>query len=134
MELRRPVTPRFNMPFECGLTVMCAAMNPGLHTWFVFESKARRIQKSLSDLSGTDAYIHNGSVKGVLREIGNALIRPHGPTFQEMLQVYRTLEGGLSSMLKKTGAQSPFEARAFTGMVLLARESAKLEIGQSQLF
>jgi hypothetical protein len=133
IDLQRPATHRFNMPFECGLTVMSAAMNPGLHTWFVFESRARRIQKSLSDLSGTDAYIHNGSVKGVLREIGNALVRPDGPTFQEMLRVYRVLEGGLPSILKKIGARSPFEARAFTEMLQLARESAKLESGSQWL-
>jgi hypothetical protein len=63
LDLDQPVTPRFNMPFELGLTVMCSALNPGQHTWFVFESENRRVQKSLSDLAGTDVYIHDGSIE-----------------------------------------------------------------------
>ena len=31
-----------------------------------------RLAKSLSDLSGTDAYIHRGTIEGVFREMGNA--------------------------------------------------------------
>jgi hypothetical protein len=42
LDLHRPRTPRFNMPFELGLTVMAAIEHPARHTWFVFESKARR--------------------------------------------------------------------------------------------
>src|SRR5579864_6814550 len=39
-------TPRFNMPFELGLAVGWAKLNPRHHTWFVFEARAFRIQKS----------------------------------------------------------------------------------------
>ena len=39
-DVRRPATPRFNMPFELGLTVAWDKLNPGHHVWFVFEAKS----------------------------------------------------------------------------------------------
>jgi hypothetical protein len=50
-------TPRFNMPFELGLAVATAHWRPA-HQWFLFEAKPFRVQRTLSDLGGTDAYIH----------------------------------------------------------------------------
>src|SRR5215471_19221924 len=42
-----PRTPRFNMPFELGLLLgWRKAMKQTSHTWFVFETKERRLQKS----------------------------------------------------------------------------------------
>src|SRR5947209_7275123 len=64
-----PRTPRFNMPFELGLLLGWRKSRPTRsHIWFVFESARRRLQKSLSDLDGTDPLIHDGTVKGVFRE------------------------------------------------------------------
>jgi hypothetical protein len=75
-----PPTPRFNMPFELGL-----AIGSRQHSWFVFESKTRRLQKSLSDLNGTDVYVHEGTPRGVFRELSNAFVRSkRQPTVQEM--------------------------------------------------
>jgi hypothetical protein len=54
LDRRPPPTPRFNMPFELGLTLGWAKTHPGQHTWFVFETMNRRAQKSISDLNGTD--------------------------------------------------------------------------------
>ena len=34
----------------------------------------RRAEKSLSDLKGTDMYVHDGTPDGVFREIGNAMV------------------------------------------------------------
>lgn len=116
------------MPFELGLTVMHASSYPGQHTWYVFESRARRIQKSLSDLGGTDAYIHDGSVKGVLREVGNALVRSEGPNMRQMMHLYRSVTNALPTILWNTGARSPFEARVFTELVYSARFTAKAEL------
>ena len=113
------------MPFELGLTVMHASINPGRHTWYAFESRPRRIQKSLSDLGGTDAYIHDGSVKGVLREVGNALARSEGPTVRQMMHLYRNAINDLPKILKNTGARSAFEARVFTELVYSTRFAAR---------
>src|SRR5215813_3528025 len=76
LDRHAPATPRFNMPFELGMTVAWARANPR-HKWVVFESVQRRLAKSMSDLDGTDPYIHNGTVGGVMREVCNAFVRPH---------------------------------------------------------
>ena len=79
---------RFNMPFELGLTLTWARLNPGQHSWFVFESRERRVQKSLSDLNGTDPNIHDGTVEGVMRELCNAFVRARAarPEVPEMMR------------------------------------------------
>ena len=56
--------PRFNMPFELGLAVAQDAGNRR-QTWSVCETVPYRINKSLSDLNGTDVRIHDGTVRGV---------------------------------------------------------------------
>ncbi len=73
LDRHAPRTPRFNMPFELGLAVAWAQANPR-HRWLVFESVRRRLNKSLSDLDGTDPYIHGGTVRGVMREVCNAFV------------------------------------------------------------
>ena len=89
----RPPTPRFNMPFELGLAVDWALAANTKHKWFVFESKSHRLQKSLSDLNGTDPYIHDGSAHGVLRGLMNALTRKNRrPGFPELDRIYRDLD------------------------------------------
>jgi hypothetical protein len=86
LDLNPPRTPRFNMPFEFGLAVAWAHEHPK-HQWFVFESRRRRLNKSLSDLDGTDAYIHDGTVRGVMREVCNAFVSPGSqPTVPEMIE------------------------------------------------
>jgi hypothetical protein len=75
LDVRRPATPRFNMPFELGLAVAWDKLNPGRHVWFVLEANGRRLQKSLSDLAGTDVYIHGGKPRCVFRQLCNALVR-----------------------------------------------------------
>ena len=45
------------MPFEVGLAVATARWRPA-HQWFLLEARPYRVQQTLSDLGGTDAYIH----------------------------------------------------------------------------
>lgn len=116
-----PATPRFNMPFELGLAVGWESLHSGEHTWFVFEAKVRRVAKSLSDLDGTDIYIHGGSVDGVFRELGNAFVRSKSqPSFQEMHRILKGLRTELPSILQSAGAQTMFEARAFKDLCVAA--------------
>ena len=120
-----PETPRFNMPFELGVVVGWQQAVPSAHTWFVFESAPYRIQKSLSDLNGTDPFIYGGSPEGLLREIRNALARQtHQPTADQMHWIFRTLRDASVSLRKKAGARSFFEARAFADLALGARKLA----------
>lgn len=108
------VTPRFNMPFELGLAVAWEKTNPKRHKWFVFEEKAYRVQKSLSDLNGTDPHIHDGKVEGVLRELCNAFTRGKGqPTVPDMMKTFRAISRRAPSIIGDTGARDLFEARVF---------------------
>jgi len=118
-----PRTPRFNMPFELGLTVTWAKLNPEQHRWFVFESRERRVQKSLSDLNGTDPNIHDGTVEGVMREVCNAFVRSRTarPDVPEMIRTYRGLSRKLDAITAAAGARSVFEARIFDDLCFAAK-------------
>lgn len=122
LDPRRPPTPRFNMPFELGLVVAWDKLHSGEHVWFVFEAKERRLLKSLSDLAGTDAYVHDGRPRGLFRQLSNALVRSeHPPTVEEMATVLRGLEAALPAIRKRAAARSAFEARVFAELVVTAR-------------
>jgi hypothetical protein len=59
--------PRFNMPFELGLIVNYAKTKRGPeHRWFVLEERPHRIKESLTDLDGTDVFIHHGKAERVV--------------------------------------------------------------------
>ena len=124
----RPRAPRFNMPFELGLVLgWLKTSRRSNHTWFVFESVRRRVSKSLSDLDGTDPYIHDERPKGVFRELGNALVRStNQPTVQQMRAIYRKIKTASPLIVKNAGARSLFEARVFRQLVVLARKYAEL--------
>jgi hypothetical protein len=128
LDRKRPQTPRFNMPFELGLVLgWLNTSKRSSHTWFVFESVRRRVSKSLSDLDGTDPYIHDERPQGVFRELGNALVRSADqPTVQQMRAIYRNIKTASPLIVKNAGAKSLFEARVFRQLVVLARKYAEL--------
>jgi len=111
------------MPFELGLAVTWAKLDPHQHSWFVFETRERRVQKSLSDLNGTDPNIHDGTVEGVMREICSAFVRTTAarPTVPEMMQIYRGLSRKLDAITAAAGARSVFEARIFDDLCFAAK-------------
>jgi hypothetical protein len=120
-----PPTPRFNMPCELGMTITWQKLNPTRHTWFVFESRHRRLQKSLSDLDGTDPNIHGATVEGVMRELCNAFVRRgFQPGVPQMMQTYRRIARLLDGVLKNAGTDNPFEARVFKDLCFFARAKA----------
>ena len=121
-----PATPRFNMPFELGLAVAWEKCNPSKHAWFIFEERPYRIQKSLSDLNGTDPQIHNGKVSGVLKELSNIFRRPKNqPTVPDMLQTYNAISRRSSKILQEAGASTLFEARVFQELCFEAKVAAE---------
>ena len=80
------------MPFELGLAVARQKSERNAHQWFVFEALPHRLSKSLSDLDGTDPYIHGGTPDGVLRALTNALARTRNPpTLAQLDQLYSEL-------------------------------------------
>lgn len=125
LDKTRPRTPRFNMPFELGLAVAWERFGAEKHTWYVFEAKAHRLSKSLSDLDGTDPYIHGGYVDGVFREICSAFVRPgRQPSVQQMCDIYRGVASGLPDVLRRTGAKSMYNARVFREICVTAIATA----------
>jgi hypothetical protein len=56
--------PRFNMPFELGLSV-AVSLRAHEHEWCVFESRSYRLDQSLSDLKGYDPFIYGGTLDGL---------------------------------------------------------------------
>ncbi len=120
-----PSTPRFNMPFELGLTVSLEKFKIRGHQWVVFESMKFRLKKSLTDLDGTDPYIHDGTIRGLFRELGNAFVRNQNqPSVEEMMKVYRTLRVNSKNILRRAGAKDPFNASVFRDLGVLASATA----------
>lgn len=125
LDQHKPRTPRFNMPFELGLSVAWEHCGGTKHTWFVCESLEFRLAKSLSDLSGTDAYVHHGSVRGVFRELCNAFVRTGSqPTIDQMWRIYRDVRKRLPKISQRSGARSVFAARVFKDICVVAGLSA----------
>jgi hypothetical protein len=121
LDKQNPPTPRFNMPFELGLSVAWERIGKHKHTWYVFEKRPRRLAKSLSDLNGTDEYIHGGTMNGVFRELCSAFVRPgRQPSVQQIRKVHLEVESRLPEILRRAGTKSIFTARVFKDICLVA--------------
>lgn len=87
------------------------------------------MQKSLSDLNGTDAYLHEGTVEGVFRELAKAFVRAdRQPSVQQMQRLYTNLEKALPRILHEAAAPDPFNARAFKDIVVFTSALAERTI------
>jgi len=117
------------MPFELGLAVGWALGANPKHKWFVFESKHHRLEKSLSDLNGTDPHVHDSTAHGVLRGLTNALTRNiHDPSLAELDAIYRALAKAARELKLEMKGGSLFEARPFKYLIILARKMAEERI------
>lgn len=112
------------MPLELGLTITWAKLHPKRHTWFLWESTPRRLQKSMSDLDGTDPYIHRGTVQGVLSELRKAFLREGAPPVNRMIEAYRLVESSLDGVLADPGSSSLYTASVFKELCFLALDAA----------
>lgn len=130
LDRRPPSTPRFNMPFELGLAVAWERISNAGHIWFVMESVSYRLSKSLSDLNGTDPHIHDGTIRGVFRELGNAFARRgKQASVQQMWRIYREVREGVPAILRRRGARSVFEAAVFRELSLVASAASSRILG-----
>jgi hypothetical protein len=124
-----PRTPRFNMPLELGLAIAWKRLGSPSHSWFIFESQLRRAEKSCSDISGTDVYIHDAEVRGVFRQLRNALVRPdHQPTVPQMFAIYEELKPIVRRILRNAGTKDVYEAQVFAEIGLAAQQLASQHI------
>jgi hypothetical protein len=117
--------PRFNMAFELGLAVACERTWNRRYDWFVCEAQADRLQKSLTDMNGTDPYLHRGTITGLFGRLCNAFVRSgRQPTVPQMKSIYLILRRKLPGLMRDSGASSVFEARVFQGLCLFASAAA----------
>jgi hypothetical protein len=126
LDRMKPRTPRFNMPFELGLCVADAKGQAAKRqNWFVFESHDNRLDKSLSDLKGTDARIHGGRVRGVFGELCNVFVRSgRQPTVQQMARIYRELRQSQKAILRGVGVKTLYSRRVFSDICVAASKLA----------
>jgi len=61
--------PRFNMPFELGLAAALAGRKSARHQFRLLEARPNRVQRSLSDLNGYEAFIHGGRPTGIFAAV-----------------------------------------------------------------
>lgn len=118
---RSPRVPRFNMPFELGLAVSQNTFNRR-QRWYVCEAVQYRVNKSLSDLDGTDVRIHGGTIRGVFAALGDVFVRKNRqPSAQQMYQIYLVLRRNLPRIMRQAGARHPYGARVFQDLIFAAR-------------
>lgn len=120
MSVAPTAVPRFNMPLELGMTMTWQRLHPSRHDWFVWESEPYRLQRSASDLNGTDAYIHNGTPEGVLRELSNVFWRDRIPSVPQMLTVYGLVNSALNSIFVRNGTRNPYDRSVFMELCRLS--------------
>jgi hypothetical protein len=123
---KKPRVPRFNMPFELGLCVADAKRSGTKKpNWFVFEAVEQRIEKSLSDLKGTDPRIHGGRIEGVFGELRDVFRRRgRQPTVQQMRRIYRELRRRQKAILKQSGSETLFKRSVFLDLCVVASKLA----------
>lgn len=113
-------TPRFNMPFELGLSVM------SLGRFFVLEARPYRLQATLSDLNGFDPLIHDGRAEVLLRKMRDALHSPrHRPSQQDLLTVFSRVKRAVYADLRVTGADF-FSRATFLDILTLTADECRV--------
>lgn len=108
------------MPFELGLAI--AMPRHGPHDWWVLESRAFRLQRSLSDLNGTDPLIHGNRPARLLQALENTFARPHQPEIP-LRAIFRMVEARIPAMRRRYG--SLYTAGAFRTLVFAASTLAE---------
>jgi len=120
------------MPFELGLAVAWSRLRPS-HRFFLFEAVAHRLGKSLSDMNGTDPYIHRARPVGLLNALANALVRARSrPTVSVLRLIYRDLKVAAPVIRRDLHAGSLFEARVFADLLIAAQHSARRRLPEGK--
>ena len=111
--------PRFNMPFELGMTIAWNRAMGRRHQWIALESTPYRLQVSLSDLNGFEPFIHGGTVGGVLRALLDAFETRDEVIEMERLKTgYRRLRHFASLSQRRYGWKNLFSPSAFRRLVI----------------
>lgn len=118
--------PRFNMPFELGLTYAIARQKP--HGFFIFEQKPFRLQSSLSDLNGHDPHLHQGTQEGIYRCVLDCFgTRGPTPSIAALRKLGRHLGTVVAQLEVEQSVKDPFSPHIFRQAVRAAAQLAKSE-------
>ena len=116
--------PRFNMPFELGITYALSQISS--HGFFVLEEKAFRLQASLSDLNGHDPHIHDGTTTGVLRCVLDCFGTPaKAPPLSALETLTERLTEAALTLQREHRTESPFHPYLFRQIELAAAKLAR---------
>ncbi len=98
-------------------------------TWYVFEAVRHRLSKSLSDLDGSDPYIHNSTPERLLRELTNALVRRRRqPTVKQLEDVYSDLKKAVPALKRELKTDTLLAARPFRDLIRVATRRVQVRI------
>lgn len=106
------------MPFEFGLAAGIA-LNNDQHQWRVLECVPHRVAQSLSDISGYDATIHHGTVRGTISAVLDIFGNVPDPPLSEagdLLWLYQKL-----SRYRFTLGAGVYRTNSFKKLVLAAK-------------
>lgn len=118
--------PRFNMPFELGLACALSHVDRRGHSFVVMEEVPYRSQRSLSDLSGVDPYVHRGSPAGVLTALSDWLgSRAHDPSPRRLTRHYEIVSERAKELRTDVGADTIFSPALFRRTTLVAAAVAR---------
>lgn len=112
-----PRCPRFNMPFELGMTIAWSETANSNHYWIVLESRKYRLQKSLSDLNGYDHFIHNATIVGVFQALLDAFDKPD-VSLTDMNRIYKRLRKFAEELKTTYHWNDLFQPSAFRRLVI----------------
>lgn len=83
------------------------------------------MNKSLSDVDGTDPKIHGGTIRGVMSGLCNIFRRPgRQPTVPQMMRIYKGLRKNQAAILKEAGSKTLYTKRVFTDLCVMASSEA----------
>jgi hypothetical protein len=110
-----------NMPFEAGLACAIAWLKKD-HRVYILEERPYRLQRTLSDLSGVDPYVHGGTAGGVLRAVLEMYPRRHVrmARVEDLVEELRVT----ARLIKRHWGGTLFRAGAFRELVIAAHKLA----------
>lgn len=124
-DLSRTGTPvRFNMPFELGLACSLKVTDPGAYEVFVLDSRAYRIDRTLSDYKGRDPLIHGGTCDGMVACLLDAFIAGVPNAAAEFRSATRVLRKSAQLLKRQMKTPSLFRPALFRLIVAAATDIA----------
>jgi hypothetical protein len=107
------------MPFELGLACAVKDANPTKYDIFLLDSKAYRIDRTLSDYKGRDPLIHGGTCDGMVACLLDTF-ESHAGTPAEFRQAARVLRQSAALMKRQLASASLYRPSLFRLFVAAA--------------